>query len=486
MSIQGNFHRVLFISQDADFKAKLQVLFEKNSIRNVEIRQVFPVEKALGEIQSTAYDLIILDIPDGGDCASAAEKVCLAIQHIPLVVMSHTGIHHALRAVRKGAQSVIDKQQSDDFVLLQTILTSIDRKQVENELRVRDGILQAVNYAAEIFLAQSDWESRIDVVLSRLGKATQSERVYVIRTAKDAAGGLVVNLQGEWDAAGVETRNGFASHRDVENASQGLGRWLAVLCEGELMQGVVSELPSEEQPLLMKSGVVSFIVVPIFVKREWWGFIGFDYCRHEKRWSPVEVDALKTAASIFGAALARQATEERLTYLATHDYLTNLPNRMLFEDRFSQAVARSTRSGDQFGIISIDLDKFKQVNDTHGHPVGDSVLTMVGQRLKTALRESDTLARIGGDEFAVIAEGIHNKGDVMRVMEKLAESLKPSFKVEGSDIRVKASMGASVFPTNGHDLEALMKVADAALYQVKQSYTGYKVFSDDQISLLDA
>ena len=170
--------------------------------------------------------------------------------------------------------------------------------------------------------------------------------------------------------------------------------------------------------------------------------------------------------------------------MATHDYLTNLPNRMLLEDRFVLAVARAERSGKKFGIVAIDLDKFKLVNDAHGHPFGDKVLVEVAWRFSEAIRSSDTCARVGGDEFTVLAEGINNKKDLRRVMEKISQSMKPEISINGKQVILTASMGASIYPNHGTQMEQLMKAADIALYQVKDAYSGSKIFIDEQISWL--
>ena len=254
--------------------------------------------------------------------------------------------------------------------------------------------------------------------------------------------------------------------------------------DGQVIRGNLKDLPSVEQQFLMKTGVKSLIAVPIFIDHTWWGFIGFDNCKQEKVWTVDEIDALKTAAKIFGAAISRQAAEEELTHLATHDFLTGLPNRMLFEDRFNQSVARALRSGEKISVVSVDLNKFKSVNDSFGHPVGDKVLVEVASRLRSALRNSDTCARIGGDEFGVIAENIRNKGDAMRVMEKLTTALKDPVVEGDKEIWISASMGAALYPDNGKSLEDLMRLADKALYQVKEKQTSFKIFKDEQYSWL--
>ena len=349
---------------------------------------------------------------------------------------------------------------------------------------MRDAILQAVNKAAEIFLTQTDWSSYLDEVLASLGKATQSDRVYVFSNSTASDGSLVGEFKAEWVNENVQVAKTATVAEGVNYVKAGFGRWIDLMQAGEVIHGDVESLPPQEQPLLMKLGVKSLIYVPIFIDHTWWGFIGFDQCVHRNHWLKVEIDALRTAAKILGAAISRQVTDEKLVYLATHDYLTDLPNRLLFEDRFQQAQARSERSGKKFSVISIDLDRFKTVNDTYGHPMGDQVLAEVAKRLKFAMRGTDTCARIGGDEFAILVEEIHNKGDVIRVMEKITLALQEVVELENKEISISASMGASIYPIHGKTMEELMKAADKTLYQIKGSSTRFKIYSDDQISWL--
>jgi diguanylate cyclase (GGDEF)-like protein len=445
---------------------------------------VYPVEKAIGEINHGDYDSIILDISAGEDCAAAAESICKVSAYLPIIVLSHFENKFAAKALRKGAQQVISKSHLDSQFLSHTILSAIDRKNIENEIRMRDDILQAVNSAAEIFLTQSDWNLYLDEVLASLGKATRSDRVYVFSNKEGKPGETIAEFRAEWVAESVQVTKTATVIDGVDYKKDGFERWLKLMKNGQTIHGNVENLPVEEQPLLMKLGVKSFVYVPIFIDHTWWGFIGFDQCTHRSDWLQVEVEALKTAANILGAAISRQVTEEKLIYLATHDYLTDLPNRLLFEDRFHQAIARSDRSGKNFAMISIDMDKFKFVNDTHGHQMGDQVLIEVGKRLVNAIRGTDSCARIGGDEFAVIAEEIHNKGDVIRVMEKISNALQGSILIETKTISTSASMGASVYPLHGKGMEELMKAADKALYLVNGTTTRFKIYSDDQISWL--
>ena len=483
-TMTGVTKRILLVSRDSILGGEIDKMLGFNGGIQYELDTVYPIEKAFDSINHVDYSLVIIDLPEGDKCIEAVDSLCASTDNLPLIVLTHSGFKNAALALKKGAQFVVNKSTLDGELFAQEIVSSIDRKRIENELKLKDNVLQAVNYAAEVFLAQSNWESWIVEVLARLGQASQSDRVYVFRNSKKIDNELSTNLRAEWAAEGVQTLSSLPSLFDSGNKNTGFLRWGDLFNKGQIIHGNVEDMPQAEQPLLMKMGVKSIIVVPIFIDKTWWGFIGFDQCKQQKTWTLDEIDALKTAAKIFGAAISRQAAEERLTHLATHDYLTGLPNRMLFEDRFNQSLARAERSNEKIAVVSIDLDKFKLINDTYGHPVGDKVLVEAARRLGSALRGSDTCARIGGDEFGVIAENIRNKGDAMRVMEKINIALKVPVLENNKEIRVSASMGAALYPDNGNSLELLMRAADKALYQVKEKQSSFKVFNDEQYSWL--
>ena len=168
----------------------------------------------------------------------------------------------------------------------------------------------------------------------------------------------------------------------------------------------------------------------------------------------------------------RKNIEQQLHYLATHDPLTGLPNRSLFFDRLQQALARARRTELKVAILFIDLDGFKQVNDTYGHAIGDRILEAITKRLETCFRESDTLARMGGDEFTLILENITDLEQAISLSERVLSSLKELFLVQGHEISVSASMGLSLFPEDGEDGELLVNRADNAMYAAKHTGKG--------------
>jgi len=152
---------------------------------------------------------------------------------------------------------------------------------------------------------------------------------------------------------------------------------------------------------------------------------------------------------------------------ATHDPLTGLANRRLFYDRLHQAIRHAHRYGGKVGILYVDLDRFKNINDQYGHHVGDAVLTEVAKRLTSCTRDSDTVARLGGDEFVVLLEGVQGREDYLAAAHKIEEALNASTTFYGLDVEIAASIGHAIYPDDGSDEDTLMRAADAAMYRVK-------------------
>lgn len=176
----------------------------------------------------------------------------------------------------------------------------------------------------------------------------------------------------------------------------------------------------------------------------------------------------------------RRAAADQIEYLATHDALTGLPNRTLLADRIERAIRHARRERHMAAVIYIDLDHFKQINDTLGHPVGDTLLVAVAGRLMPHLRETDTVSRQGGDEFVVLLPELRDPADAAAVCEKLLAELDEPVRFDGHELRISASMGVAVFPDDGPDAETLLQKADVALYRVKDSgRRGYRYFSTE-------
>ena len=160
--------------------------------------------------------------------------------------------------------------------------------------------------------------------------------------------------------------------------------------------------------------------------------------------------------------------ERRIEHLANHDVLTGLPNRLLLTDRLQHAIDQSRRTATQTGVLFLDLNRFKQVNDSLGHDLGDLLLEKIATRLKLLVRESDTVARLGGDEFVLVLADLDSIETMAAVAEKVLEAVAKPIKLAGHELNITTSIGGSVFPKDGHDVATLLKHADLAMYQAKE------------------
>ena len=178
------------------------------------------------------------------------------------------------------------------------------------------------------------------------------------------------------------------------------------------------------------------------------------------------------AQRVIGVAMnitERKMAEQRVAHMAHHDALTGLPNRVLLRDRIQQAIAQAHRAGTQLAVLFLDLDRFKTINDSLGHQLGDRLLQSVASRILVCVREGDTVSRVGGDEFVIVVPGIANSTDASSVATKILEVLASAFHLHGHDLHVAASIGISLYPGDGDDAETLMRNADTAMYHAKDS-----------------
>jgi diguanylate cyclase (GGDEF)-like protein/PAS domain S-box-containing protein len=181
-----------------------------------------------------------------------------------------------------------------------------------------------------------------------------------------------------------------------------------------------------------------------------------------------EVDLIDSLVSLLSLAAEQRHLHDLLSFQAHHDDLTGLPNRVLLEDRLRQAVARSHREGTHVAILFIDLDRFKHVNDTLGHEAGNDVLVQIGERLTRHVRETDTVARWGGDEFVVVHGDLRDANDALPLADALAKALARPFTVAGRSVTVRATVGISSYPRDGDDIATLIAKSDSAMYHGKR------------------
>ncbi|MBE9163645.1 EAL domain-containing protein [Tychonema sp. LEGE 06208] len=187
-----------------------------------------------------------------------------------------------------------------------------------------------------------------------------------------------------------------------------------------------------------------------------------------QKWSAEELKLAKSLGTHLYMAAMQRRVEAMIRHQASHDQLTGLANRLLFNERLSLALANAHQNAEMLAVIFLDLDRFKNVNDTLGHPVGDLLLQGVSRRLTTCLRVGDSLARWGGDEFTVLLHNINSPEEAIKVCQEIIHSLSSPFDFDGLELYTKASLGIALAPYDGEDAETLLKNADAAMYRAKQ------------------
>jgi diguanylate cyclase (GGDEF)-like protein len=244
---------------------------------------------------------------------------------------------------------------------------------------------------------------------------------------------------------------------------------------------VVQDFDNEKRfvqsELQQQKGVKSAAVIPIKGKGEPYGVIGAA-SKNAFHFSQEDVNFMHAIANVLANAIERRAAEQRTQHEALHDPLTGLPNRNLFLDRLQHALSTAARRETSIAVLFLDLDQFKLVNDSLGHAAGDELLAAVAPRIEQALRPGDTVARFGGDEFAVLAEDVGNERGATRIAERVAEALARPFILRGREHFVSASVGIAIGA--GHEgPEGLIRDADSALYRAKEhGRGGYEIFDE--------
>lgn len=219
--------------------------------------------------------------------------------------------------------------------------------------------------------------------------------------------------------------------------------------------------------VIIGSVCLDWLGVPLINAGEVIGALVIQVYAGDTRYTEKDQTLLHFVSNQVAAAIVRKRALDHITHMALHDPLTGLPNRALWHDRLRQTIQEAGRSQVQFAVLYLDLNRFKPVNDRHGHAMGDALLIQVAQRLQTCVRLSDTLARLGGDEFTVLLRDIKSRGDVLLVVKQIEQMINTPFIIGALTVQISIAVGMAIYPDDGATADVLMRQADEALYYQK-------------------
>jgi len=391
------------------------------SLSTLEVESVNKVPDALERISQGGVRSVIMDIemPEG---LARFEELLSAAPHIPILILSGTETECIARqAVEQGAQDYLLKNQLEEFRLKRVVRSMIERKAKEE--------------------AAIQQQELADVILSCTGDAV---------LIGDSTG-CVVHLN-----TAAEALTGWS-------CQEALARSI-----GEVFQTIdaISREPVSDPLAVVTAdkGNVPLCSNCVIVQRSGSEVAIEGSVAHTRD----RTGKTTGTVFVFKDVTAARAKSLELSHLAQHDFLTDLPNRVLLNDRITQAISFAARYSKQLAVMFVDLDGFKKINDSLGHTVGDKLLQSVASRLVACVRRSDTVSRLGGDEFVVLLYQVEHAEDAAFISKKILSSLTEPFSIEQKHLDISASIGVSTYPGDGQDVETLIQKADTAMYAAKK------------------
>lgn len=428
-------YRVLIVTDDMDDAGLLTDTLARATDGPFSTTWARSLSDAIGHLTTSQFDIVLLSLSlsDSTDVGTFDALFKLA-PSVPIMALCEDGQEViAIEAVKRGAQGYLSKGHFQTALMPQALQSVIQRKRVEEAL----------------FLEKE----RARVTLESIGDGVLSTDVA----------GSITYLNAE-----AERMTGWT--RD-----QARGRPISEVFH--LIESVSRKTARNPVELVIEQKKsMALYAMSVLVRKD----------GHE---APIEDSAspifdqhgnVTGAVVVFRDVSATRALADKMAHLAQHDYLTGLPNRLLMHDRLTQAIALAKRNRFGVGVLFLDLDNFKHINDSLGHSIGDKLLESVAKRLQSQVRHSDTVSRLGGDEFVVLVMEDKPGNHVVITAEKVLHAMSTAHQLAGHELHVTTSIGISLYPADGQDAETLIKNADTAMYHAKKrGRNNYQFFNSD-------
>ncbi len=335
-----------------------------------------------------------------------------------------------------------------------------------NERQVELQRLLSVISTEYVFANEGNITEKNNMVIQLLGKHFKMDRAFLFFFSSDYES---TPYTFEWHRPGITSIADIAGGLTLENWPG----WMdleQIRREGGVYIPQVAALPDSHagKTWLQRHQVKSLVFIPLTNHDRMIGFLGFDNFRDDQKWPSEYQGLFKVIASRISDVWLKVQAEKEINFMAYHDAITGLPNRLLLEDRMDQAIHLSSRTGTCIAAVFVDVDNFKAINDTGGHECGDELLKQVAWRLSNCTRSYDTVARFGGDEFLIMTPQLSDPLDVRIIAEKVIGVFKQPFLIKGQEFFMTASVGAAVYPMDGVTTAELIKNADLSMYVSKQ------------------
>jgi diguanylate cyclase (GGDEF)-like protein/PAS domain S-box-containing protein len=426
---------VLLISDDADDVSLIRNALTRATGNEWRLERVRRLSDGVNRLRKQGIAAVLLDLflPDSQGIKTF-EALFEAAPMVPILLLAsqeHEEI--AWQATRRGAQDHLLKDHLDAYWLPRILRSVIERKAGE-----------------EAFFMEKE---RAQVTLNSIGDAVLSTDI----------------------AGNVTYLNLVAERMTGWSCQDAIGRPLAEVFR--IVDGATrAPAPNPMARAVREDKTVSLTANCILIRRD-----GFESAIEDSA-APIHDRAgqVTGAVIVFHDVSAARAITQKMAHLAQHDFLTDLPNRMMLSDRVANAIALARRHGKQRAVLFLDLDGFKHINDSLGHPIGDKLIQSIALRLVACVRSSDTVSRQGGDEFVILLSEIEHAKDAARSAEKMLLALAAPHSIAGRELHITASIGISVYPDDGPDAETLVRCADTAMYHAKdKGRNNYQFFTKE-------